>query len=370
MKLRRDLNVSLKEDKQKWQAIRSPCCLHAANMTLDEMLAYIPQAEQEQFHEIGDGYVYMPLFTMEKYLFPTLNVMRYLHEFTAQMLPGGVESMIAYSFFNPRNRAQYDIDVLKNSTFSAGRDIPQQLQSSAEVTEDAFPPICVQRLDDCAKQQPFLISTNWMVMIRLNLMNARLKSMLCLIKIYSNQVSADYTTCRLEKEKLIMLSHLSQQQSMEVLEVSLRLAQVMGANQTQLKTIVEDDLLRTVSEMEAHIQTMLNKNRDIIRNAVREVSDSITPYSVSDMDNVLTSQKKLMDDVIAKNALLVSENSELRMHMSFMPVEYWDYVKNLQKSNHQEYRNQRKTPQVIIPETDHKDGGSIEMGNAPMTTLP
>jgi hypothetical protein len=77
-------------------------------------------------------------------------------------------------------------------------------------------------------------------------------------------------------------------------------------------------------------------NRDVIRNAVREVSDSITPYSVSDMDNVVTSQKKLMNDVLAKNALLVSENSELRMHMSFMPVEYRDYVKNLQKSNHQE----------------------------------
>jgi hypothetical protein len=44
-------------------------------MTLDEMLVYIPSAEREQFHEIGDGYVYMPLYTMEKYLFPTLNVM-------------------------------------------------------------------------------------------------------------------------------------------------------------------------------------------------------------------------------------------------------------------------------------------------------
>jgi hypothetical protein len=55
------------------------------------------------------------------------------------------------------------------------------------------------------------------------------------------------------------------------------------------------------------------------------------------------------------------------MHMSFMPVKYRDYVKNLQKSNHQEYCNQRKTSQVIIPETDHKDGGSIETENAPMT---
>jgi hypothetical protein len=58
----------------------------------------------------------------------------------------------------------------------------------------------------------------------------------------------------------------------------------MEANQTQLKTIMEDDLLRNLSEMELHIQSMLDKNRDVIRNAVCEVSDSITPYSVSDMD--------------------------------------------------------------------------------------
>jgi hypothetical protein len=36
--------------------------------------------------------------------------------------------MIAYSFFNqgmrlPRNRTEYDLDVLRNSVFSAGRDI-------------------------------------------------------------------------------------------------------------------------------------------------------------------------------------------------------------------------------------------------------
>ncbi len=64
MQLRRDLNVSLKDDKQKWQALRSACCLHAANMTLDEMLLYIPRAAQEQFHELGDGYVYLPLYTI------------------------------------------------------------------------------------------------------------------------------------------------------------------------------------------------------------------------------------------------------------------------------------------------------------------
>ncbi len=56
-----------------------------------------------------------------------------------------------------------------------------------------------------------------------------------------------------------------------------------------------------------------------------------------------------------QNAQLVMENSELRMHLSFMPVEYRDYVNNMQASNHQEYRNQRKAPKVIVPNTDHKD---------------
>jgi hypothetical protein len=52
------------------------------------------------------------------------------------------------------------------------------------------------------------------------------------------------------------------------------------------------------------------------------------------MRNVLESQKKMMNDVIAKNALLVTENSQLRMHLSFMelPVEYRDYVNNLQST--------------------------------------
>ncbi len=74
-----------------------------------------------------------------------------------------------------------------------------------------------------------------------------------------------------------------------------------------------------------------------------------------------------MKEALTKNAQLVTENSELRMHMSFMPVEYRDYVKNMQTSNHQQYRKQRVTPKVIIPNTDHKEGlVDIELEDAPM----
>ncbi len=41
--------------------------------------------------------------------------------------------------------------------------------------------------------------------------------------------------------------------------------------------------------------------------------------------------------------------------MSFMPVEYRDYVKKMQASNHQQYHKQRATPKVIVPNTELED---------------
>ncbi len=39
-----------------------------------------------------------------------------------------------------------------------------------------------------------------------------------LLGIYTEQITEDYHACRIDKERLILLSHLSQQQSLEVLE--------------------------------------------------------------------------------------------------------------------------------------------------------
>ena len=79
LRLRRELNHSLLTDPDQWTALRRPASLHTAQRTLAEMLMSIPSADQEHFHELGDGYVYMPLHAMEKYLYPTLHVMQHLH---------------------------------------------------------------------------------------------------------------------------------------------------------------------------------------------------------------------------------------------------------------------------------------------------
>jgi hypothetical protein len=141
-RLRKDLNRSLLTDPQAWTALRRPASLHSAQRTLAEMLASLPSEDQGHFHELGDGYVYMPLHTMEKYLFPTLRVMQHLHSNKGQYdyIPGGVESMIVYSYFHqgggsPPNRTERDLRVLRNSIFPAGSDLPEQLRTNVEVTE-------------------------------------------------------------------------------------------------------------------------------------------------------------------------------------------------------------------------------------------
>jgi hypothetical protein len=66
--------------------------------------------------------------------------MRYLHKNTVKNFPGGVESMMAYSFFLqgqnlPKNRTMHDLTVLRNSVLTSGEDIYQQLSSSVEVAD-------------------------------------------------------------------------------------------------------------------------------------------------------------------------------------------------------------------------------------------
>ncbi len=125
-----------------------------------------------------------------------------------------------------------------------------------------------------------------------------------LLGIYTEQITKDYHACRLDKERLILLSHLSQQQSLEVLEAHLQLARVMESNQIHVKQSVERDLMLKTGEMERHICEMLDQNRKAIRSSLMEACETITPYDVHDMKRVLESQKQMM-----KNPYYKTRNS-------------------------------------------------------------
>mgnify|MGYP000716360246 FL=1 len=371
-RLRKSLNRSLTQDPQAWTALRRPASLHSAQRTLAEMLVSVPSADHEHFHELGDGHVCMPLHTMEKYLYPTLRVMQELHSLKGryEYLPGGVESMIVYSFFQQggrvaQNLTEQDLRLLRNTIFPAGSDLPDQLRVNAEVTEGLSTHLrsTLRRL----REMTVMPSIDKLENMTGETLDERQAEIDALLGIYTEQITKDYHACRLDKERLILLSHLSQQQSLEVLEAHLQLARVMESNQIHVKQSVERELMLRTAEMEKHICEMLDQNRKAIRFSLMEAAEQITPYDVEDMKKVLESQKEMTNNITMQNAQLVMENSELRTHLSFMPVEYRDYVRNMQSNNHQEYRNQRRSPKVIVPNADHREGCDIELEDAPMS---
>ena len=168
-----------------------------------------------------------------------------------------------------------------------------------------------------------------------------------LIGLYTDQITKDYQASRLDKERLILLSHLSQEQSKEVLETNLKVARIMESNLIHVTQTVGNNWMKNTCDMEKHIHDMLERNRAMILHSLMESTETITPYDVNDMQRLLESQKAMMADMLAKNVQLVTENSELRMHMSLMPVEYREFVKNMQTSNHQQHRERSVAPKDV-----------------------
>ncbi len=101
-----------------------------------------------------------------------------------------------------------------------------------------------------------------------------------------------------------------------------------------------------------------------------KATKNITEFDVHDMQALMASQKEALQNALDQNAMLAGQNSELRMHLSFMPVEYRDFVTKMQKNDNPRYRDQRRNPKVIVPESFHKDGYAndftIELEDAPL----
>jgi regulator of replication initiation timing len=112
---------------------------------------------------------------------------------------------------------------------------------------------------------------------------------------------------------------------------------------------------------------MLKTTAAQINNALTSVQDKINPYEPQDMRAVLDNQKDALKDLMTKNALLVAENSQLRSHLSLMPVQYRDFATKLQATNSPIYLNQRADPKVIVPRSNHATGGEIVLTGAPMS---
>jgi hypothetical protein len=65
------------------------------------------------------------------------------------------------------------------------------------------------------------------------------------------------------------------------------------------------------------------------------------------------------------NTMLVSKNSKLRVHLSFMPIRYNQEIETMQKPDNQLYREQRRVPKNISPQDSDNQAGTIKFVEAP-----
>ena len=366
LQLRRDLNQSLSQNPEAWKALNRPAPLHSASLTLAEMLRDIPQNDHEQFHELGEGYVYMPLNIMEKYLYPTLRLMQFLHTNAGERLPAGVDTMMAYSFFQqgmgpPKNRTEYDLEILRNTVSSSGNDLEDQLRNSSDAVDGLSNQLkkTLKKLETFCKL-PDTFELAEMSQDELDTKQAEIDT--CL-QLYKDQITIDYDAFKLQKERVIMLSHLAQRQSADNLDLNLRMIQIAKSNEIQIDKEVEDKIVRKTFELENTISNTLIQHRELLRVHLNQATSKITPYDVTDMERFISAQKKALTDTYEQNALLVSSNAELRMFLSFMPIKYREYVSKLRAESSILYRQQRISPKVI--QTNDK-GAAIKLVDAPM----
>jgi hypothetical protein len=219
MARRQQFNRSLKEFPDQWKALRQPASMNASQPSLAEMLTCVPPVDRDQFQESGDGYVNIPLYILEKYMLLSLRIQGYMHDKNTEALPGGADALMAYSFFSrgsvmPKFRTEHDLEVLRNMVFSAEHFIVQQMQADNEVIEGLSADLkaTLRRL----KKETTLPDYDHMSNMNQDQIDERQANIDALINLYTNQVKRDYNMFRLQKEQLVLLSHLTQCQSIEL----------------------------------------------------------------------------------------------------------------------------------------------------------
>jgi hypothetical protein len=92
-----------------------------------------------------------------------------------------------------------------------------------------------------------------------------------------------------------------------------------------------------------------------------QVLQQLTPYDSEDARRVLDKQVQLLDTLERTNSALVSKNSGLRLHHSFMPIRYREEIERMQQQDAQLYREQRRIPKVISPQDTDNHAGTLKL---------
>jgi hypothetical protein len=168
------------------------------------------------------------------------------------------------------------------------------------------------------------------------------------ISLYKEQAMKDYQLLRSTKEPNIVLAHLANRQSLGNLELNSRILHLIQEKEARIETNVGADLKKATASLKISMQAITQDCITRLETQYGQVLQHVTPYDTEDARRLLDKQRKLLDTLEATNAALVSENSSVRVHHSFMPIRYREEIERMQQQGNQMYREQRK-----IPNQDH-----------------
>jgi hypothetical protein len=278
--------------------------------------------------------------------------------------------MALYSFYlqgqlYPKQRAQEDLEVLKATTLTSDDELCNQVRSEVQHVDTVHTQMRnilfnLQKAVTLPEYDELLLKGG-------NFLHERQEEIDRLIALYDIQHQADFITSKFNASKLTMLAYLAQKQAIEVLNLNIRLVEAYEQIDPKIEENTIDQILHSQHAMRVQVEKLLHANALHISNALLAMKEKINPYDVDDMRTVLLGQNDTFQDFTNKNPVLVAENSKLRMHLSFMPVQYRDFAINIQATNSVLDQTQRRDAKVIIPQDEHTTGGNIAVTKAYMS---
>ncbi len=121
------------------------------------------------------------------------------------------------------------MEILQNIVSSSGDDLEEQLRNSSDAVDGLSSQLkkTLKKLETLCTL-PNLYELAGMQQDEIDAKQAQIDA--CL-KFYRDQITLDYDTFKLQKERVIMLSHLAQRQSADNLGLKLRMAQIAQSNE-------------------------------------------------------------------------------------------------------------------------------------------
>ncbi len=150
--------------------------------------------------------------------------------------------MITYSFFAQghmtQSRTAHDLSVLRNTVFPAGLDLDFQIRNNKDSAEG----LCFQVRSTLKRLKEFNDLPSWEKLVDggQEMLDKRQEEIDSLLKFYMDQVTRDYHTSMLDKERLLLYAHLSQQHAIQNLEFHGRLAESMDKSCLMIEDEEED----------------------------------------------------------------------------------------------------------------------------------